>query len=87
MNRKINTYIRLAMILSGILILGSTANAAWGEPDIKDIVVCNVYWEDFKLMGLSIPRHLSTVSIPCYCAKIALIYIDKQIILISLQSS
>jgi len=56
MNRKNNTYIRLAMVLSGILILGSTANAAWGEPDIKDIVVCNVFWEDFKLMGLSTPR-------------------------------
>jgi hypothetical protein len=31
-------------------------HAVPGEPDINDIVVCNVYWEDFRAMNLPYPR-------------------------------
>ncbi|MBW2322136.1 MAG: hypothetical protein JRF41_01210, partial [Deltaproteobacteria bacterium] len=40
------------VLLSSVLLV----QAASGEPEIKDIVVCNVYWEDFKAMNLPYPR-------------------------------
>jgi len=48
----------IALILVSWLLLSpvSQVRAASGEPDIKDIVVCNVYWEDFRAMNLPYPR-------------------------------
>jgi len=44
-----------AWLLIGIIIClfpFFSTGAEGGEPDIKDIVVCNVYWENYKDMNL-----------------------------------
>jgi hypothetical protein len=47
--------IGLGLILFVLLFPVVQARAASGEPDIKNIVVCNVYWEDFKAVSLPYP--------------------------------
>jgi len=54
LSREQITGIILAIL--AMFSLESGAIAGWGEPDIKDIVVCNVYWENYKDMGLEFPR-------------------------------
>ncbi|MCP4749885.1 MAG: hypothetical protein GY866_03240 [Proteobacteria bacterium] len=48
--------IGLILVLAGLPAPVLKGQAAWGEPDIKDIVVCNVYWEDFKVVNLPYPK-------------------------------
>jgi len=48
----------IGLLLGSFMVLSPVlqVHAVLGEPDIKDIVVCNVYWEDFRLMNLPYPR-------------------------------
>jgi len=53
---KKNLFCCFFIILCLLLFSLIKVQCASGKPDIKDIVVCNVYWEDYKIMDLSSPR-------------------------------
>ena len=45
----------LPAVICLVFFLAHPAVADWEEPDIKDIVVCNVYWEDYRAVNLPNP--------------------------------
>jgi hypothetical protein len=49
-------FIALFLVSFVVLFPVSQVHSVPGKPDIKDIVVCNVYWEDFRTMNLPSPR-------------------------------
>ena len=53
---KKNSLFGLILVSFVVLSPVSPVHAVPGEPDIKDIVVCNVYGEDFRTMNLPSPR-------------------------------
>jgi hypothetical protein len=53
---KKTCFIALILVSWLLMLPASQVDAVPGESDIKDIVVCNVYWEDFRIMNLPSPR-------------------------------